>query len=97
MFERSTDKAAREAAVAAAALRLITRDGDAALTVRRVPPLRPRFRPPLCAISSPHEQDAVREVMMRAVAQRLQSGSTHFRWSRRARTGDVRSCWSCFR
>ncbi|MGP5254324.1 TetR/AcrR family transcriptional regulator [Brachybacterium alimentarium] len=70
MFERSTDKAAREAAVAAAALRLITRDGDAALTVRRV--AAEAQIPPTSLRDQFPSQDAVREVMMRAVAQRLQ-------------------------
>lgn len=68
MFE-PTDKLAREQAVAAAALRLIARDGDAALTVRRV--AAEAQIPPTSLRDQFPSQNAVREAMMRAVARRL--------------------------
>lgn len=68
MFEPS-DKSAREVVVVAAALRLIARDGDAALTVRRV--AAEAQIPPTSLRDQFPSQNAVREAMMRAVAQRI--------------------------
>lgn len=75
--------------MAAAALRLITRDGDAALTVRRV--AAEAQIPPSSLRDQFPSQNAVREAMMRAVAQRLrhridalQPGPTGPQWGRAA-------------
>ncbi|MGO2822527.1 MAG: TetR/AcrR family transcriptional regulator [Brachybacterium tyrofermentans] len=69
VFEPTTDKKAREIAVANAALRLMARDGDAALTVRRV--AAEAGLPPTSLRDQFPSQDAVRVAMMRAVALRL--------------------------
>lgn len=88
MFEATIDKSAREAVVAAAALRLIARDGDAALTVRRVA-AEARIPPTSLRDQFP-SQNAVREAMMRAVAGRLQgridalSAAATAQWGRAA-------------
>lgn len=68
-FEPTTDKVAREIAVASAALRLLARAGDAALTVRGV--AAEAGLPPTSLRDQFPSQDAVRETMMRAVARRL--------------------------
>lgn len=70
MFEPS-DRAARETAVAAAALRLLAREGDAALTVRRV--AAEAQIPPTSLRDQFPSQNAVREVMARTIAERLRN------------------------